>query len=433
MKDYEDLPPIIIEKGKGVWLYDTEGKAYLDAVSSWWVNLFGHSHPRLNKVLSDQAGKLEHVIFANFSHRPAIELAERLLALAPPGLEKIFFADNGSSAVEASLKMAFQYQLQTGQKGRTRFMALTDAYHGETLGALSVGGLDLYGSIYQPLLTECVRVTGPDCYRCPYGLNRSTCSAECFVSVEKAFDTDGHSTAAFIVEPLLQAAAGMKMYPPVWLKKLRAICDRWNVLLVADEIATGFGRTGTMFASEQAGISPDIMCLSKGITAGYMPLSAVLCTDRIYDAFYADYCESKAFLHSHSYTGNALACAVACASLDIFKDENILDSNRKKSELMNKLVSEKADRPNLGEVRHLGMVLAIELVKDRATKEPFDWKERVGYKIYKKALSKGVILRPLGNVLYFMPPYVISDEEIWIMVDYAFKAIEDCFAPASPV
>jgi adenosylmethionine-8-amino-7-oxononanoate aminotransferase len=428
MKDYEDFPPIVIERGKGAYLYDIDGKSYLDAVSSWWVNLFGHSNERINAAIRKQLEKLEHVIFANFSHKAAIELAEEIVRITPPGLTKVFFADNGSSAVEAALKLSFHYHQQTGHPKKTRFAAITDAYHGETLGALSVGDLDLYSKIYQPLLLNTFKATGPDCYRCPYGKFRENCAAECFESLKKIVVEHHEEICGIIIEPLVQCAAGMKIYPPLYLKKLRKLCTDYDIHFIADEIAVGFGRTGKMFACEHAQVSPDILCLSKGITGGYLPLSLVLTTDEIYSAFYADYKELKAFMHSHSYTGNALACAAACESLAIFRDEDVLAKNEIKAKMIADKVKTIADaHSHIGEYRQLGMIGALELVEDKRTKKSFDWQRRVGYCIYKIALEKGVLLRPLGNVIYFMPPYVVEEEDIDLMIKVAFESINEYF------
>jgi len=428
MKDYEAFPPIVIERGKGAYLYDLDGKSYLDAVSSWWVNLFGHSNDRINQAIREQIGKLEHVIFANFSHQPAIELAEEICRITPAGLNKVFFADNGSSAVEVALKMSFHYHQQTGHPGKTRFAAITDAYHGETLGALSMGDLDLYSSIYKPLMLHTLKAAGPDCYRCPYDKSRDHCDAECFADLERVLLAHHEEICGIIIEPLVQCAAGMKIYPPRYLRKLRDLCTRYNIHLIADEIAVGFGRTGMMFACNHADISPDIMCLSKGLTAGYMPLSLVVTTDELYGAFYGEYTELKAFMHSHSYTGNAMGCAVACEVLRIFRDEDVLAKNAVKSDMIGEKVARRmAGHPYIGEYRRLGMISALELVEDRATKRPFDWKNRVGYGIYRIALEKGVLLRPLGNVIYFMPPYVVEEEDIDLMVDTAFSSIDQYF------
>ncbi|MDS1029741.1 adenosylmethionine--8-amino-7-oxononanoate transaminase [Bacillota bacterium LX-D] len=426
MKDYEELPPIVIDHAKGVYLYEADGKRYVDVVSSWWCNLLGHCNPRINEAVKKQIDRLEHVIFANFSHAPAIELCDKLSKITPKGLTKFFFTDNGSSAIEAAMKMSFQYHYQTGNPQKKRFMALSDAYHGETLGALSVGGVDLYSEIYKPMLLDIIRVDSPDCYRCKYGKCRECCNAECFENAEKAFAQYGNETCAFIVEPLIQAAAGMKIYPAPYLKKLRRLCDEYNVHLIADEIATGYGRTGKMFACEHAGISPDMMCLSKGLTGGYMPMAIAVTTDKIYNAFYADYNEGKAFMHSHTYCGNPLACSAALEVLNILKDQNIIQNVNDNSQYFNSLIQEKlSPNPYVGDIRHIGLINAIELVKNKETKEPLDSKRRYGYQIYKKALKKGALLRPLGDVLYFNPPLTISREDMCFVVDVCAECIEE--------
>lgn len=428
MKDYEQFPPIVLKKGQGVWLYDENNHRYLDAVSSWWVNLFGHANPRISQALSDQAFTLEHAIFANFSHEPAIKVAEKLVALTPDGLNKVFFADNGSSAIEVALKMSFQYHMQTGKTTKKRFLALTDAYHGETLGALSVGGVGLYNEVYQPLLLDTVRAQGPDCYRCPFKEKPESCHAQCIQFVEEELHQHHEEITAVIIEPLIQAAAGMKMYPPIYLKRLRELCTKYDIHLIADEIAVGFGRTGTLFACEQADIAPDFMCLSKGLTGGYLPLSAVLTTDDVYNAFYDDYGTMKAFLHSHSYSGNTLACRVALEVLTMFEEERVIDIVQNKGERMRKLAMQAFEQlPFVGEYRQVGLVGAIELVANRETKEPLPSEERIGYQIYKRGLEKGLLIRPLGNILYFMPPYIISDDEMRFMIDTTKETLMQFF------
>ena len=426
MKDYETLPPIVIERGEGINLYDINGKCYKDVVSSWWCNLLGHCNPRITKSLQEQAGKLEHVIFANFSHKPAINLCSRLLNYLPKGLCKFNFADNGSSSVEMALKMSFQYHYQTGNSKKKRFMALSDGYHGETIGALSVGALDLYAEIYKPILLDVKRIEAPNCYRCPYGKCRENCSCECFEKAKLAFEECGEETAALIIEPLLQGSAGMRMYPPLYIKKLRELCDEYNVHLIADEIATGFGRTGKMFAFDWAEVSPDIMCLSKGLTGGYMPMAIAVATKDIYDAFYDDYLKGKAFMHSHTYAGNPLACSCANAVLDIFEEDELLKALPERNKKFNNIIKEYFyEHLNVGEVRSLGFVNAIELVKDKKSKQAFDSKLRTGYQIYKKALEKGILLRPLGDVLYFNPPLIISDEDMIFVAKKAYEALRD--------
>ena len=413
MKDYETLKPIVVDHAKGVYLYDTEGKAYLDVVSSWWCNLLGHCNDRIGAAIKRQLDRLEHVIFANFTHEPAIELCRRLLRVVPPGLTKFHFSDNGSAAIECALKMSFQYHHQTGHPEKTRFMALSDGYHGETLGALSVGGVDLYAEIYEPLLLDVIRVPAPDCYRCPYGESRDTCSAPCFEAAEQALARHGHEVSGFIVEPLLQGAAGMRIYPPIYLKKLRRACTQYDVHLIADEIATGFGRTGAFFACDHGGITPDMMCISKGLTGGYLPMAITVTTEKVYDAFYADYREGKAFMHSHTYSGNPLACCAAIEVLKILEEEPIFENARENAAFLTRALGDAfAEHPNVGEIRQIGLIHAIELQRDREKKEPFDPNLRVGYQIYKEALKKGLLLRPLGDVLYFNPPLTITKEEL---------------------
>ena len=424
MKDYEELPPIVIDHGKGVYLYDKSGKKYIDIVSSWWCNLLGHCNPDINQGIKEQLDKLEHVIFANFTHEGAISLCEQLSDVIPPGLSKFNFSDNGSAAVECSLKMAFQYQYQTGHPEKTRFMCLSDGYHGETIGALSVGTLDLYAKIYQPMLLNTIRIQAPDCYRCPFEKSRNNCKCECFKYAEDAFEQYADETCAMIVEPLLQGSAGMKIYPPLYLKKLRALCDKYNVLLIADEIATGFGRTGKMFAFEHAGVSPDIMCISKGLTGGYMPMAITITTDNIYNAFYDDYSSGKAFMHSHTYSGNPLGCAAALSVLKIFREQPILKNASKTARYLNSRLNEKlGNHKNIGEIRSIGLINAIELVTDKKYKTPFDSSLRIGYQIYKEALKLGLILRPLGNVLYFNPPLNISKDEIDRSIEICLQSI----------
>ena len=426
MKDYEALPPMVIARGKGVWLYDVHGKKYLDIISSWWCNLFGHCNPIINQAVKEQIDNLEHVIFANFSNEAAIRLAEALAKIVPKGLAKFHFNDNGSAAVEAALKMCFQYHLQTGHPERQKFMCLSEGYHGETIGALSVGSLDLYAQMYKPMMMENVHVEAPDCYRCPYGKDRDHCQCECFEHAEKAFAAQGKETAAIIVEPLLQGSAGMRVYPPLYLKKLRKLCDEAGVLLIADEIATGFGRTGRMFACDHAGIAPDIMTISKGLTGGYLPMSVTVTTQAIYDAFYADYSEGKAFVHSHTYAGNPLACAAALAVQHIFRTQPIFENAAVNAKwLTNRMAEEILPHPNVGEVRHLGLIHAFELVADKKTKEPLPAAQRTGYEVYRHALRHGLLLRPIGDVLYFNPPLNITQAELDTAIDLAKTALNE--------
>lgn len=427
MKDHETLPLVPIKSGKGVWLEDFEGNHYIDAVSSWWVNIFGHANPQINARVKQQLDTLEHVMLAGFTHEPAVELAERLVQITPPGLSRCFYADNGSSAIEIALKMSFHYWLNTGHGEKTRFINLGNGYHGETLGALAVGDVALYKNTYEPLLLKPLTAPSPDCFQRETGVSWEDHSRAMFVYMEALLEAHAHETCAVIVEPLVQCAGNMRMYHPVYLELLREACDRHNVHLIADEIAVGFGRTGTLFACEQAGesgISPDFMCLSKGLTAGYLPLSVTLTTDDVYAAFYDDYQNLSAFLHSHSYTGNALACAAALATLDLFAASDVIGANRKLAQVMHDAAAPLADHPHVGEVRQTGMMMAIEMVKDKATREPFAWQDRRGIRVYRHALTRESLLRPLGDVVYLMPPYVISAEEIQHLLTVAAEGID---------
>lgn len=424
MKDHEQLPPIPIRRGQGVWLEDFDGNRYLDAISSWWVNLFGHCNPRINAALKKQLDDLDHVMLAGFSHETVIELSERLVALTPPALTRCFYADNGSSAVEVALKMSFHYWRNCGRSAKTRFITLSNSYHGETLGALAMGDVALYKETYKPLLMDTITVPSPDCFHREINETWVGYSTRMFRHMEEALAQHAESVCAVIVEPLVQCAGNMRMYDASYLRLLREACDRYKVHLIADEVAVGFGRTGTMFACEQAQISPDFMCLSKGLTGGYLPLSVTLTSDDIYAAFYADYATQKAFLHSHSYTGNPLACRAALATLDIFAADNVVARNRDLSAMMKTMTAPFIEHPHVAEVRQCGMIVAIELVKNKLTREPFPWQERRGLRVYRHALSKGVLLRPLSNVIYFIPPYVISNEEIAHMTNVAWESIQ---------
>lgn len=425
MKDHEALLPLIpIRRGQGAWLEDFDGRRYLDCISSWWVNLFGHSNPRINAALRRQLESLEHVILAGFTHEPVIELSEALAKVLPSGLSHCFYADNGSSAVEVAVKMSFHYWRNVGRPNKRRFITLSNSYHGETLGALAVGNVELYKDIYKPLLMDVITVPSPDCFNREPGESWADHSRRRFAEMEAALARHADETAAVIVEPLVQCAAGMRMYHPVYLELLRAACDRHGVHLIADEIAVGFGRTGTLFACEQAGIRPDLVCLSKGLTSGYLPLSAVVTTSNVYQAFYDEYTKLNAFLHSHSFTGNPLACTAAVETLKIFAEENVVERNRKLAGQMGKLARELEDHPHVAEVRQTGMIVAIEFVRDKARREPYPWQERRGLRVYRHALERGVLLRPIGNVIYFMPPYVVSPEEIELMVKVAREGIE---------
>jgi adenosylmethionine-8-amino-7-oxononanoate aminotransferase len=423
MHDHEQLPLVPIRRGAGVWLEDFDGKRYLDAISSWWVNLFGHGHPRIVAALKEQLDTLEHVLLAGFGHEPALALAEELVRVTPAPLSRVFFADNGSAAVEVALKMSFHTWRNAGRTRKTRFVALTGGYHGETLGALGVTDVALYREVYAPLLHAPIFAPSPDAYEAPPGVDALSHARACAARLDEILAAQADEICALILEPLVQCAAGMRMHHPEYLRLARAACDRHGVHLIADEIAVGFGRTGTLFACEQAGIVPDFLCLSKGLTGGFLPLSAVLATEPIYQAFYAEYATRRAFLHSHSYTGNPLACRAALATLSLFRDEPVLERVASLGRHLARALDPLREDPHVAEVRQTGLIAAVELVRDRATREPYDWRERRGLAVYRHGLERGVLLRPLGNVVYFMPPYVIEPDEIEHMVAVAREGI----------
>jgi len=409
MKDHETLPLVPIKSGKGMYLYDFEGNAYIDAVSSWWVNIFGHANESINNKIKAQLDTLEHVLLAGFTHEPAIELAHKLVNITPKDLAKVFYVDNGSSAVEAALKMSYHYHLNCGKR-KPLFLSLSNSYHGETIGALSVGDVGLYKETYEPLLIANMQAPVPK--------DQSiTAANEALASLEEILKDKADVIAAFIIEPLIQGAGGMHMYHPTYLSGARVLTKKYDVHLIADEIMTGFGRTGKMFACEYADISPDFMTLSKGLTGGYLALSVVMTSNDVYNAFYCDYNEYKAFLHSHSYTGNPLACAAALATLEIFEQNDIIGENEKKSSYIKERLEKFSVLANVKEIRQQGMVTAIEL-------EGYPASERIGLKIYEYALTQGVLLRPLGHVIYFMPPYIITYDEIDKMIEVAYEGIK---------
>jgi len=424
MKDHETLPLIPFKRGEGVWLYDFDGNRYIDAVSSWWVNLFGHANPRINEAINQQTQQLEHAMLAGFTHEPVIDLSERLIDVTPEGLNRCFYADNGSSAIEVALKMSYHYFRNTGKPEKKNFINISNSYHGETLGALALSDVGLYRETYEPLLMEMLTAPAPDAFYREKGESWEDYALRQFEHMEKLMAENADNVCAVIVEPLVQCAGHMRMYDPIYLKKLREACDRYNIHLIADEIAVGFGRTGTLFACEQAGISPDFMCLSKGLTAGYLPLSITMTTDDVFEAFYDDFETMKAFLHSHSYTGNPIGCAVARATLDIFRDDNVIESNREKARIMGESVEHLREHPHVGDIRQHGMILAMELVKDKATMEPFPWQERRGLRVYQHSITREALLRPLGNVTYFMPPYVINEDQIRHLATVATEGID---------
>ncbi len=424
MKDHEKIPLIPIKEGKGVWLKDYNNNKYIDAISSWWVNLFGHSNPYINKKIIKQLEKLEHVLLAGFTHMPALTLAERLISLSPKNISKCFFADNGSSAIDAAMKMSHHYWRNQGYNKKTKFISLSNSYHGETLGSLSVSNIDLYKKTYKNLMKDTIVVDTPDCYLKNDTHTDKEHTKLMFDKMLKAIEKNHKVTSAVILEPLVQCAGYMRMYHPIYLKLLREACDKYKLHLIADEIAVGFGRTGTMFAYEKSKITPDIICLSKGITGGYMTLSTILTNDNIYNAFYDEYIKLNAFLHSHSYAANPLACTAANASLDLFEKSNVINNNKILSEYILKSFAEISKHPNVSDVRQHGMITAIELVENKSKKIPYNWKERRGLRAYEYGLKNNVLIRPLGNVIYFMPPYIIKKKEIDKVINVIHGAID---------
>ena len=412
--DAGDLPLIAIARGQGAWLYDFAGQRYLDAISSWWVNLFGHANPRINAAIKKQLDRLEHVILAGFTHAPVVELSERLAALTGHKLGHCFYASDGSSAVEIALKMSFHTWRNQGQPQKNRFLCLAGSYHGETLGTLSVGDVALYKDAYAPLLRQAETVPSPDARQAQPGETTADVARRAATALETALAEGHESIAALIVEPLVQGAGGMVMYDPEYLRLARMLCDRYQVHLICDEIMVGFGRTGTLFAHDQAEIRPDFLCLSKGLTGGYLPLSVVLTTDPVYATFYDD-AVIRGFLHSHSYTGNPLACRAALATLDIFAEDAVLERNRQFAERFTALLQPLANHPQARHFRHTGMIWAVDI----ATADP-DFRLR----FYREALNREVLLRPLGTTIYFMPPYIINNEEVELLAERAVEALK---------
>jgi adenosylmethionine-8-amino-7-oxononanoate aminotransferase len=412
MKHLEQTPPLPIARGEGAWLIDHDGRRYLDAISSWWVNLFGHANPRINAAIVDQLGRIEHVMLAGCTHAPVVELSERLARLS--GLSHAFYGSDGASATEIALKMSFHFWRNRGRPHKTGFVSLQNGYHGETLGALSVTDVALFKDVYAPLLRQSHQVVSPDWRLADTDESAETYAWRAIAQMEDFLAECADTTAAVIVEPLVQGAAGMAMYHPIYLSRLRELCDKYEVHLIADEIAVGFGRTGTMFACEQAGIRPDFLCLSKGITGGYLPLSCVLTRDEIYAAFYAD-STARGFLHSHSYTGNPLACRAALAVLDIFESDAVLASNRVKAARFNQLLAPIAVHSRVKHMRNTGMIWAFD-VKDAAP--------GFSARFHQQALAHGLFIRPIGNTVYFMPPYVIEEAEMRLMADVTLELLQ---------
>jgi|WetSurMetagenome_2_1015567.scaffolds.fasta_scaffold00027_18 adenosylmethionine---8-amino-7-oxononanoate aminotransferase len=423
-RDVRDFPPRVITRGEGVFLFDDTGRRYIDAIGSWWVSVLGHRHPRINAAIVAQLDKLEHVLMAGFVSEPALELSRSLASMLPAGLSRIFYSDDGSTAVEVALKVALQYWAAKGEK-RTAFVSLDGGYHGDTLGAMSVGNIPSYHSLFHAAFKSQTYADAPYCYRCPCAKVKETCSAECMESLERILAERGESVAACVFEPMVQGAAGMRVYPAKALSRLAAACAKHGVLTIADEVATGFGRTGKRFACEHAGVTPDIMCLAKGLTGGYLPMAATVVREDIYVEFRGDHRAGRELAHGHSFTGNPLAAAAACAALSIFREERIPESLAEKTEHLRTRLREFDAIEEVGDVRHIGMIGAVELVADRKSKSPFPPEKRIPFRIAQKALGKGIILRPLGNVLYFVPPYIITPEQIDVMTEATARSIEE--------
>ncbi|MFA5353057.1 MAG: adenosylmethionine--8-amino-7-oxononanoate transaminase [Thermodesulfovibrionales bacterium] len=424
MKDWEAEKPIIITEGRDCFIKDAYGRWYLDGVSSLWVNIHGHRKKEIDDAIRDQLDRISHTTLLGLANVPSIRLAERMIRLTDnsfkglsPRLSRVFYCDNGSTAVEVALKMAFQYWMHKGERKRQTFLSLHNGYHGDTIGAVSVGGVDIFHEVFNPLLFRTHKAPSPYCYRCESGERPEQCSRTCLKAMENILEEHGREIAAVVIEPLVQAAGGMIVWPKGYLKAVRELCTRYNVLLIADEVATGFGRTGRIFACEHEGVVPDIICLSKGITNGYMPLAVTITTDEVYNAFLGEFRELKTFFHGHSYTGNPLACAAALASLDIFEREETINHMVPKIALLEERLREIADLPHVGNVRNRGLMAGIELVKDKATKEPFSWEERVGWKVACHAREQGILIRPLGNVVVVMPPLSIGMKNLSCLMD----------------
>jgi len=425
MREWEKEEPLIIARAKGAYLYDTHGKKYLDGVSSIWLTVHGHRHPALDRAVRDQSAKMAHSTLLGLSHPPAIELAHELVRIAPRGLTRVFYSDDGSTAMEVALKMAVQYwrQRRPDAGPKRTFLHLQLSYHGDTAGAMSVGGIDLFHRRFRPLLVRTISAEPPYCYRCPLKLTYPSCKMACLDPIERVLKQRHRDIAGLVIEPLVQAAAGMVTAPPGYLTRLRRLCTRYKVLLIADEVATGFGRTGRMFACEHEGVTPDLMAVSKGLTGGYMPLAATLATDKIYRAFLGRYDEWKTFFHGHSYTGNPLGCAVALANLAVFRKERTLVQLQPKIKALTRLLRPLGELAHVGDIRQRGFMVGIELVRNRSTTAPYAPEQRIGHRVAMEARRRGLFLRPLGNVIVVMPPLTVTLRELTRMVAIVHASI----------
>lgn len=419
MKEWEEDTPIVIERGEGSWLIDTDGNRWLDGVGSIWTNVHGHCRPEINEAVKAQVDRLEHATLLGLTNDRAALLAKRLVELAPSGLCKVFYSDNGSTAVEIGIKMAFQYWQHLGRPEKSRFISFRNAYHGDTIGCVSVGGIDIFHGVFRPLLFPTIQAPSPYCYRCGLSQARdcAKCGRECLAELERLMAEHAGETAGLVIEPLVQGAGGMIVQPEGFIRRVRELCDKYEVLMIADEVAVGFGRTGAMFACQREGVPPDIMALSKGITAGYLPLAATLATQKVYDVFLGEYRELKTFFHGHTFTGNPIACAAALASLDLFERDRLLESLPAKIDYLSERLQEIGELPHVGDCRQCGMIGGIELVRDKVTREPYPWEERIGIGVCREARRHGLFLRPLGNVIVVFPPLAISLEELKVLMD----------------
>jgi adenosylmethionine-8-amino-7-oxononanoate aminotransferase len=423
MQDWAASPQLVIAAGKGIKLTDTDGREYYDGVSSLWLNVHGHQKQEIDDAIKEQLGKIAHTTMLGLANVPAAELAEKLIEIAPPGLAKVFYSDSGSTAVEIAIKMAYQYWQLKGQTQKKKFVTLTNAYHGDTVGSVSVGGIDLFHRIFAPLLFETLPVSSPCCSYCLSAEERDTQAADYIAEVDALLASRGHEIAAMVVEPLVQGAAGMLTQPPGYLKKIRELTKKYNVLLIVDEVATGFGRTGKMFACEHEDVSPDIMTVAKGITAGYLPLAATLTTQEVYSAFLGDYQQQKTFFHGHSYTGNPLACAAALANLKVFKDEKIIEGLGAKIAAATEKLKTFWQLEHVGDIRQCGLMIGIEIFQDKTAKQEYPWEWAMGHKVCMQAREMGLIIRPLGNVIVLMPPLASTAGDIETMLDITYQAI----------
>ncbi len=424
MKDFLNEEPLIIVDGSGVMLRDINGNEYIDGVSSMWCNIHGHRRKEIDNAIKDQLDKVAHTTLLGMSNIPSAKLAKRLVEITPEGLNKIFYSDNGSNAIEVAIKMAFQYWQYKGYKNKTKYVSLQYGYHGDSLGAVGVSGIEVFHAVFKPLLLEAFLAPSPYCYRCPYGKDKTSCSRECLGKLEEILSKNSDSIAAMVMEPLVQGAGGMIVHPEGYLSGVKDLCKKYNILLIADEVLVGFGRTGKMFACEHENVTPDILTVSKGLNGGYMPLAATLTTDEIYNTFLGKHSEQKTFFHGHTYTGNPLACSAALANIDIFENEKVIEGLVPKIRVLQERLEQFKELKAVGDVRQCGLIAGIELVKNRETREPYSWEEKIGMRVCLEARQRGLITRPLDNVLVIMPPLCINISQLNKMMDILYESLE---------